>query len=579
METTTARWTPIEELDGCNAGELHTIKRDDHQLVAGRDDDGKPFALDNRCPHEGYPLAQGELKGCSLTCCWHNWKFDVRDGSCTLGGEAVRHYPARDVDGRIEIDLSDPDPESLWPGLLKSFGEGVWKHELGRAVRDGVRLLQAGYAPRELAIEIARLDARHGEYGSSHGLPVCADCLRLAEGLEGPHAMEALAIALDMTGEGIQRLPRRELQAPVVGADETKLRAAVEAEDGARAEALLLGAIDAGVPRAEIDRWMYAILADHFLNFGHQLIFFVKAQELLEGTAESGDDVAWREIYAGMLHGIVTGTREDTLPYWAGHQARLDALGAELAELARHTNESVDFDPVALRHSVIHGNAAEAFGAVEAALRAGVSAERVARALSIAGAERLARFDPAIDANPEVAETWLWATHRFTHAAAVRLAVARWNDPRCWRLLFHSAAFVNLGRAMDGDGSLPAASGDGLARGVLEALAREDADATVAAARALLESGEPLDALEAGLKDLLLADPLVRPIFVAHAVKTALAALEEHHALAGEIGAELPLLATLRFLARPHRERRLRELVGTSLRWVVDGRMPTKLTQ
>jgi nitrite reductase/ring-hydroxylating ferredoxin subunit len=575
MDATKNAWVVLEELDGCAPGEMHTVKRDGHQLVAGRDADGVPFALDNRCPHEGYPLAQGELKGASLTCCWHNWKFDVKSGACTLGGEAVRHYPTRDVEGRVEVDLSDPEPETLWPALLASFEEGVWKHENGRALRDGARLIQAGYDARKVAIEVACIDARYAEYGSGHALPVAADCLRLTGGLEGVQQLEAVALAIDMAGESIARLPRRELAAPIAGGTAESLRAAVEAEDGARAEGLLLGAIDGGVPRTEIDAWFYALLSDHFLNFGHQLIYLVKAQELLADD----DSDAWHEIYVGMLHGIVTGTREDTLPYWVGHQTRLLALDPELVELAGQTGDAPDFCAASFRAAVLDGTAAVAFRAVETALRAGVAPSRVAHALVIAAAERFARFDPAVDANPELAETWLWASHRFTHAAAVRHAVERWGDPRRWRLLFHSAAFVNLGRPMDGEAGLPEAAGDGTAASVMDALSRQDPEQTVARARAFLASGAALEELESPLHDLLLADPLVRPIFVAHAVKTLLAALEEHRALGDADGADLPLLASLRFLATPHTERRVRQLVNTSIRWVVDGQIPRKLTQ
>lgn len=576
MTTTETRWTTLEETQGCAPGEMRTVKRAGHQLVVGRDESGAPFALDNRCPHEGYPLAQGDLSGCALTCCWHNWKFDVRDGSCTLGGEAVRHYPTRETDGVIEVDLADPAPETLWPKLLESFEEGVWKHENGRAIRDGVRLLQAGFGARRLAVEIARLDARYREYGTGHGLPVAADVLRMFDEGDEHRAMEALAIALDMVGDSIQRLPRRPLADPVAGGDERALRDAVEREDGPGAEALLLGMIDAGVTREESERLLLAVLTDHFLSFGHPLIYLVKSQELL---AEAPRE-AWREVHAGLLWNIVHGTREDTLPYWVGHASRLAELGDDFDALATKEDADAPFDAAGFRAIVLDENTEKAFGAVDAALRAGVTHDRIARALVIAAAERLARFDRAVDANPELAETWLWATHRFTFAAAVRQAIERWDDPRRARFLFQCAAFVNLGRPMDGDAPLPEAAGDGRAATVIDAIARKDGDATVAAARACLaDGGEGIDALEAAVHELLLSDPLVVPIFVAHAVKTALAGIEETRALHCDDGADLPLLASLRFLAGPHRERRVRDVVGTSIRWVVDGTMPAKLTQ
>ena len=78
----------VKELD--SAG-LKVWKSGPTQLVLGRTAEGTLFALDNRCPHEGYPLAQGEIDGCLLTCMWHNWKFDVSDGKCVLGGEVLHN--------------------------------------------------------------------------------------------------------------------------------------------------------------------------------------------------------------------------------------------------------------------------------------------------------------------------------------------------------------------------------------------------------------------------------------------------------------------------------------------------------
>jgi len=37
---------------------------------------GQIFAIDNRCPHEGYPLSKGFANdNCVITCNWHNWKW------------------------------------------------------------------------------------------------------------------------------------------------------------------------------------------------------------------------------------------------------------------------------------------------------------------------------------------------------------------------------------------------------------------------------------------------------------------------------------------------------------------------
>ena len=43
------------------------------------------YALENACPHQGGPLAEGFIDGPIVTCPWHAWCFDVRTGSMTLG--------------------------------------------------------------------------------------------------------------------------------------------------------------------------------------------------------------------------------------------------------------------------------------------------------------------------------------------------------------------------------------------------------------------------------------------------------------------------------------------------------------
>ncbi len=42
--------------------------------------DGKFYAIDNVCKHQGGPLAEGELEGTVVTCPWHAWTYDVTTG-------------------------------------------------------------------------------------------------------------------------------------------------------------------------------------------------------------------------------------------------------------------------------------------------------------------------------------------------------------------------------------------------------------------------------------------------------------------------------------------------------------------
>ncbi|HWP57666.1 MAG TPA: Rieske (2Fe-2S) protein [Candidatus Acidoferrales bacterium] len=44
--------------------------------------DGRVYALGNRCPHRGFPLSRGKLRGYTLTCAYHGGQFDIRTGAC-----------------------------------------------------------------------------------------------------------------------------------------------------------------------------------------------------------------------------------------------------------------------------------------------------------------------------------------------------------------------------------------------------------------------------------------------------------------------------------------------------------------
>lgn len=42
--------------------------------------DGKFYAVNNICLHQGGPLGEGSLEGKVVTCPWHGWQFDVTSG-------------------------------------------------------------------------------------------------------------------------------------------------------------------------------------------------------------------------------------------------------------------------------------------------------------------------------------------------------------------------------------------------------------------------------------------------------------------------------------------------------------------
>ncbi len=72
--------------------------------------DGRFYALDNTCPHQGGPLAEGWIEGATVTCPWHAWCFKMDDGKMTLGDFAsVDAFEVR-VEGDTVAVAAEPKP-------------------------------------------------------------------------------------------------------------------------------------------------------------------------------------------------------------------------------------------------------------------------------------------------------------------------------------------------------------------------------------------------------------------------------------------------------------------------------------
>ena len=212
------------------------------------DDAGEIWAIDNRCPHEGYPLSTGMLKDGILTCEWHNWKFRLCDGKCVLGGEDVRHYPLqiRD-DGGIWLDLAEPPAEERFPALYQSLEDAFFENDWGHAGRTIERLLVGGEDPLTILGFGCDWAARHTPYGFDHGMAVAADMAEILASESGQSPGSVILQALSLMVEPNLRRPERALAGPqpsdreLVAGDnweavEDELRRRIEAEDLAGSE-------------------------------------------------------------------------------------------------------------------------------------------------------------------------------------------------------------------------------------------------------------------------------------------------------------------------------------------------------
>lgn len=554
-----SEWVRAAAVDDIRVGGARSFAYLDKRIALFRTGGGV-FATDNRCPHQGYALVRGGVKDGVLTCAWHNWKFELGTGTCRHGGEDVRSYPVQIRDGQVFVNVADLPAETIRPDLFRSLAAAMDDVDLGRVARDAMRLQRIGTPLADVVREGVRYAAPRAEHGWDHSLATLTDCLRMSlffeESLRALPVIQGLAVA----AENQVRRPPRARPDPVdpvaaYGSVEDALNAypvLVDEERAGEAEALLRGLIAAGVSPPVLRHMLLTAVTDHFLAYGHSMIFVQKAFELLEG-------IGWQEadaVLPPLVPEMVLGTRYDKLPYMRKFLRAWEQAGPDLALLARGGGTG-GFDPAGYRRALTDGSPGEALGVLVAALATDAPVTAVIDATCRAAAERLARFDIELDLDDTNEWGWLDVTHTLTYLNALRWAWSADPSPQVLRGLFHAAWFVQWTGQFDQrdpgpDRGRPRPHPATDAAEVHRAIARRDPEA--AAALAAGYTG-PRAELERSLLKAAAEDHSSTPIMVAHVVKTAHAAVAESRALGGGPGSAEPIAAAARFLASPKRER------------------------
>ncbi len=86
----------ICDLDEVWEGEMEVFQSGGDEVLIVHAPGGEVRAYDPVCPHQQYPLIEGELQDCILTCSAHLWQFDVISGAgVNPTGVSLTDYPVR----------------------------------------------------------------------------------------------------------------------------------------------------------------------------------------------------------------------------------------------------------------------------------------------------------------------------------------------------------------------------------------------------------------------------------------------------------------------------------------------------
>ena len=65
--------------------------------------EGKVYAMDDACLHQGLSLGSSKLEGRVVTCRGHGWRYNVTTGNTLHVHYGVATYPVKVVDGKILV--------------------------------------------------------------------------------------------------------------------------------------------------------------------------------------------------------------------------------------------------------------------------------------------------------------------------------------------------------------------------------------------------------------------------------------------------------------------------------------------
>jgi nitrite reductase/ring-hydroxylating ferredoxin subunit len=532
------------------AGRLVTSVEGQTVLLLAQGED--VHAVDNRCPHMGFPLHRGTVEDGILTCHWHHARFDLcSGGTFDQWADDLRRFPVELRGDDVYVDVSPP--------------AGAVEHQRER-LRDGLErdipLVLAKATIALLAAEPSGADIFRGGLdfgverrggGWDRGLTTLVCLANLAPRLAPDDRAAALYHGLaDVAGDSAGRPPRFALDPlPAGGAGPARLarwfRRFVEVRDAEGAERALVSAVRAGASRTELADMLFAAATDHrYLDGGHSLDFVNKALEAL-------DAAGWEraEAVLGSLAPVLAGARRmeesnswrNPVDLVALLEDAFERLPAALAAGAGRRDGGLD--RAALVRTLLADDAAAAVAALLDALAAGADGPELASAVSFAAATRIARFPTSNEFGD-----WDTALHTFTFANAVEQGLRRSSSPELLRGVFDAAASVHLDRFLNVPATrLPEPELDSDPEELLAELPRlldrqQQVDEAGRLAASFLGAGGDPDRLVAAL-----GAALVRENRNFHTIQCLEAAVRQHDLLRGADDAGLPLIAAARYLA------------------------------
>lgn len=536
------------EKKGCHVVQLggHTIA-----LVAHNNE---VFAIDNRCPHMGFPMDKGSIKDGIITCHWHHARFDLASGGTfDQFADDVRSFPTEIRNGDVWIDITDQeDPKARQRERLEVGLERDIPLVIAKAV---LALLDNEGDPAEPFKTGIEFGTTYRNNGWGQGLTMLTCMMNMLPQLNSTDRPRALyhglsAVTRDTTGSP-PRFPIRPLpgETPDVATLKRWFRQFVEVRDSEGSERCIVSAIRAGATSEQVADMLFSAVTDfRYIDIGHPADFTNKAFEAL-------DIIGWEHaemVLTSLVSGYTNAARMEESNAWRNPIDLITILRDSFCkieealtsgELARQDGASWNGRQNLV--VVLHGDDPHLI-ALELlqALKAGCTMKQLANTVSYAAALRIARFHTSNEFGD-----WDTALHTFTFSNAIEHGIARAPSPDLLRGVFDGAMSIYLDRFLNIPAARipsPQASVDG--KQGLEQLSR------------LLNQQQQVNQAAKVVVDVVTTDeadqllPLLGQLLLRedrdfHTIQCVEAALKQHELLKGTQEASHVLVAAVRYLA------------------------------
>ena len=438
----------IEELKqlGCT-----TVTGGGHTIAVFYYND-RAYAVDNRCPHMGFPLDRGSLKDEILTCHWHHTRFDLlTGGTFDPFADDVRTFPVNISDGEVWVNPSPPTRDELkhWSARLR---DGL-QHNIRLVIAKSVLGLNATAADYRVPLRIgARFGTTYSADGWGPAMSILASTANILPYLceeDQPRALYQglMHVAIDCLGKAphfpMEPLPTGETRPEVF---QRWFRNFIEVRDAEGAERCLSTAIELELPPEALGNMIFSAATDYvYLDGGHIVDYANKAFELLDHI---GWENAWK-ILPSLVHPMDTAKRSHELNSWRHPIDIAELVWKARDELPTVYQQGLDQrgewpDEERLAKVILDDNPAATLDAINEAIRNGASPEQLGGAVAYAAFLRMAHFHTSNEFGD-----WDTVHNTLTAANALHQALKRFPSIELLRGVFDTAMSIYLDRFLN----------------------------------------------------------------------------------------------------------------------------------